>query len=266
MRASDELIHSIVAGSQIPSAKRRREIERELRAHIEDFVSCARDAGHEEQEIETLLLARLGNPRQIAEGFSQVYRNERRKFLILAYALSTALLASSLLIGILAIQTGLAFGFGASILKMLASNHTLIQSLDILACVAVYLGLTSLEALFGRYCFQKTALLFVGVVAALALLCSAMGLHITFLLYGLITGVFFRAVRLFVPWEVARVGIVLVCFALTGFGFAQLRAPGSLSDLVATCASWLALGMGYLLMIHLAPRVDAAVHSGLQRF
>ena len=223
MRTANELIHSIVTRSQIPSGRRRQEIRRELSAHIEDFVVAARQAGHEEREIETLLMARFGDPRQISEGFARVYRHERRRFLISAYALSTALLASSLLLGILAIQTGLAYGLGTSTLKMLASSHTWIQALDICARVAVYIGLTSLEGPFGR---RRAALLLVGVVAALALSCSAIGLHITFLLYGLITGVFFRAVRLFVPWEVARVSIVLVCFALTGFGFAQLRAPG----------------------------------------
>ena len=265
MRTADELIHSIVNCSQIPSAKRRQEIQRELSAHIEDFVAAARQSGHEEHEIETLLLAHFGDPRQIAEGFSRVYRYERRRFLIFAYALSTVLLASSLLMVILAIQTGLAFGLGTSILKMLASKHTVMQALDILAFVAVYLGLTSLETLFGHYRFQKAALLLAAVVAVLTVSCSAMGFHIAFLLYGLITGVFFRAVRLFVPAEVARVGIVLVCFALAGFGFALLRSPVSLVELVATCASWLALGMGYLLMSRLAPRVDAVVLNGLQR-
>ena len=42
MRAAEELIDCIVNSSQIPSGKRRREIQRELRSHIEDFVVAAR--------------------------------------------------------------------------------------------------------------------------------------------------------------------------------------------------------------------------------
>ena len=61
MSTADELIHNVVAYSQIPSAKRRQEIQRELTAHIEDFVDSARDAGHEEKEIELLLIARFGD-------------------------------------------------------------------------------------------------------------------------------------------------------------------------------------------------------------
>ena len=45
MRAAEELIDQIVNSSQIPSGKRRREIQRELRSHIEDFVVAAREAG-----------------------------------------------------------------------------------------------------------------------------------------------------------------------------------------------------------------------------
>ena len=265
MSTADELIHNVVTYSQIPSSRRRREIQRELTAHIEDFIDAARDAGHEEQEIESLLMAHFGDARQVAEGFSPVYRGERRTFLVFAYALSALLIASSLLIAILAIQTSLAFGFGTSISELFASKHTVVQALDIVAFVAVYLGLTSLEALFVRYRFQKAAILLAAIGAVLTLSFRCMGYHPAFLFYGLITGVFFRAVRLFVSAEVARVGIVLVCFGFAGFGFALLRSPVSSVDLIATCASWLALGMGYLLMSRLAPRVDAAVLNRLQQ-
>src|SRR5580698_2475055 len=105
MRVTDELIQRIVACSQIPSAKRRQEIRRELNAHMEDFVAAAGEAGHKEDEIEALLLTRFGDPGQIAEGFSYVYGYERHKILLSAYALSTLLLASALFTGILAIQT-----------------------------------------------------------------------------------------------------------------------------------------------------------------
>jgi hypothetical protein len=159
VRAADELIHCIMGSSQIPSVKRRREIQRELRSHIEDFVVAAREAGCGQEEIEKLVLSNFGDPGQIGQGFAWVYRYERRRLRVFAYTLSTVLLASSLLAAILAIQAGLAFSFGTPIMKVIASRHTVIEALDILASVAAYLGLTSLENLFESRQFPKAALL-----------------------------------------------------------------------------------------------------------
>ena len=210
MSAADELIDCIVNSSQIPSGKRRREIQRELRSHIEDFVVAAREAGRDQDEIEKLVLANFGDPGQIARGFAWVYRHERRRLRAFTYTISTVLLASSLLAAILPMQAGLAFGFGRPIMKVFASKHTLIEALDILASVAVYLGVTSLENLFGSHQFQKAAFLLTVIGAILMVSCAAAGLHTTFLFYGLVNGVFFRAVQRFVTPTVARVDAALL--------------------------------------------------------
>jgi hypothetical protein len=265
MYAANELIDRIVNSSQIPSEKRRQEIQRELRSHIEDFVGAAREAGRGQDEIEKLVLANFGDPGQIAQGFAWVYRHERRRLRVFAYTLSTVLLASCLLAAILAMQAGLAFGFGRPIMRVLASRHTVIEALDILASVAAYLGVTSLENLFESHRFQKAAFLLTAILTVLMLSCAAAGLHISFLFFGLVNGVFSRAVQLFVTPKAARAGIVVVCFSLAGLVSALLRSPVSQVGLAATCASWLVMGAGYQLMTHLAARVDAALLSGLQR-
>jgi hypothetical protein len=265
MRAGDELIDYIMSSSRIPSGTRRRDVERELRCHIEDFVVAAGEAGCGHDEIEKLVLANFGDPGQIAEDFAWVYRHERRRLRVFAYTLSTVLLASSLLAAILAVQAGLAFGFGTPIIRVLAGRHTVIEALDILASVAVYLGLTALENLFESHRFQKAALLVTGTLALLIVSCAATGLHTVFLYYGLVNGVFFRAIQLFVTPTIARLGIVVICFPLAGLILAMLRSPVSQVPLAATCASWLVMGAGYQLMTHLAARVDAALLNGLQR-
>jgi hypothetical protein len=264
MRAADELIDSIVNSSQIPG-KRRREIQRELRSHIDDFVAAARAAGRDQDEIEKLALANFGDPRQIAQGFAWVYRHERRTLRALACMLCTVFLASCLLAVILTAQAGLAFGLGTPIMKVLASRHTVIEALDILASVAAYLGLVSLEDVFESCRFQKAALLLTVILAIVMVACATAGLHITFLFYGLVVGVFFRAVQLFVTPKLARVGIVVICFPLAGLVSALLRSPVSDVALATTCASWLVMGAGYQLMTHLAARIDAALLNGLQR-
>ena len=91
------------------------------------------------------------------------------------------------------------------------------------------------------------------------------GLHAAFLFYGLVNGVFFRAIQLFVTPKIARLGIVVICFPLAGLVLALLRSPVSQVAPAATCASWLVMGAGYQLMTHLAARVDAALLNGLQR-
>jgi hypothetical protein len=265
LRAVDELIDCIVNSSEIPSEQQRREIQRELSAHIGDFVIAAREAGRGPDEIERLVLANFGDPFQIAQGFAWVYRHERRRIRAFAFTLSTVLLASALSVAILAMQAGLAFGFGTPIMKVLASRHTVIEALDILASVAAYLGVTSLENLFKSHRFQKAALLLTVIVGILMVSCAAAGLPITFFLFGLINGVFFRAVQLFVTPMVARVAIVVVCFPLAGLVSALLRAPVAHVDPAATCASWLVMGVGYQVMTHLAARVDRALLNSLQR-
>jgi len=264
MRAADELIGRIVDCSQVPLGK-RREIQRELRSHIEDFVIAARQAGRTEDEIEKLALANFGDAGHIAQGFAWVYRHERRRLRALVYAISTVLLASSLLLAILAMQAGLAFGFGTPVMKVLASRHTVIEALDILATVAAYLGLSSLESLFASGRFPKAAFLLTTVLGILMMSCAAAGLHTGFLVYGLFVGIFFRAVQPLVNSKIARVGIVVVCFPLAGLVFTLLRSSVPPVVLWATCISWLAMGVGYHLMTHLAARVDAALENALQR-
>jgi hypothetical protein len=265
VRATEQLIDGIVNSSRVPPGKRRREIERELRAHIEDFVAAAREAGRGQAEIERLVLANFGDPGQIARGFAWVYRHERRRLRVLAYVFSTLLLASALLAVILAAQAGLAFGFGASIRNVLVSRHTAIEALDILASVAAYLGLTALESLFETQRPQKAAALLAAIVAILIGSCAAAGFHAPFLMFGLVNGIFFRALQLLAAPKVARLAVIVVCFPLAGLVLTLLRSPISQVALGATGVSWLVMGVGYQLMTELATRLDAALLNGLQR-
>jgi hypothetical protein len=265
VRKAEELIDSIVNSSRIPTGKRRQEIQRELRSHIEDFVTAARESGRDQSEIERLVIAHFGDPGQIANGFSWVYRHERRRLRALAFTLSTVLLAGSLLGAILAAQTGLALGFGASVMKVLASRHTVIEALDIVASVAAYLSMISLENLFKTHQFRKAASLLTLIDAILITSCAAVGLHPAFLIFGLVNGIFSRAGQLYVTRKAARVCAAAVCFPLAGLVLALLRSPISQVAAVTTCLSWLAMGIGYQLMAHLAARVDAALLNGLQQ-
>jgi hypothetical protein len=264
MRAANELIDRIVRSSRIPSRRRRQEIQRELRCHIEDLSDAAREAGHSQDEIEALLLARFGDPGQISRGFAWVYRQEWRMLRALVYVLSTMLLASALLLAMLATQAGLAFGLGTPISGVLASRHTWIEALDILASTAAYLGLISLEGVFQSNRFSKAAMLLTAIFLTLMMSSNAAGLRVFFLLYGLLNAVSFRALQLLVTPRLVRIGIVIIFFPLAGLVLARLWMPGAQVDVPGVCASWMLMGAGYLMMTNLAARIDTAVLNGLR--
>jgi hypothetical protein len=266
MRATEELVQAIASRSRLPSIKSRLDIQRELRTHIEDFVTAARNAGYEEHQIEELLRTHFGEPERIAKQFAWVYRHERRRLFILSSAASTLLMSGCLLMLTLAVQAGCAASLGAPVFKLLVSRHTFIEALDMLACVAIYIALAALESVFERHQFQKAALVIATAAAPIIVAGHALGLHATFLSYGTVTALFLRASRVLVPHTIARTLFVLACFALAGFGFAWLQPPVSPPETVATCISWLAVGAGYLAMTYAAPRLDIGFLNALQRY
>jgi hypothetical protein len=265
VRATEYLVGRVVASARIVSGKQRRDIQRELRSHIDDFVEAAINAGHAPDEIEKLVLANFGDPRQIAEGFAWVYRHERRRLQVFAYMLSTVLLAACLSVAVLAIQAGLAFSLGSSVTKVIASRHTVIEALDILVTVAAFLGLTSVETLFARHSFGKAASLLGAIFIVPILSCAAAGWPVRFLFFGLVNAVFLRAVQRFIPSRIVRAALVLICFSLAGLVLASLLPPMLHVAIGTICASWFAMGAGYLLMSDLAARVDSTLLDGLQR-
>jgi hypothetical protein len=66
MTATERLIGEIMAGSRIPFGRRHREVLRELRVQVEDFVNSGRQSGRSEADIKILLVERSGDPWQFA--------------------------------------------------------------------------------------------------------------------------------------------------------------------------------------------------------
>jgi hypothetical protein len=265
MPTAEQLIDRIANCPQIPAGRRRREIQRELRSHIEEFVVSAHEAGRAQDEIEQQLQAQFGDPEQIARGFAWVYRHERRRLRVLVFALSGLLLTIGLAAAVLAAQVGLALGFGRSVATVIASPHTVIEALDILGAVSAYLGLTSLEKIFKQHPFAKAVLMVGLILASVMGLSIVVGWHIRFPVIGFVSGIFFRAIQLFVKPTLARVAIVLVCFPSLGLLWVPLQSLGSSGAILTTYSSWLVMGAGYLLMTQLAARVDAALLYSLER-
>jgi hypothetical protein len=247
MTRTERLIEEIMAASKIPSEKRRREVLRELRAHVEDFVSAERQSGRGEEELERLLLERFGDPRQIAQQFAQVYRRERAALHLGGFLISTVVVSLFISAAAISMQAGIMFGFGGPAGVVFDSRHSTFVVLDVLASVAVYLGLLFLGRFFGR----PMAVLAV-VAAALFAGFFAAGLPSQFILFGFANGALLRGIQVAVRHPALRLGAALACFGVLGVVFLH---PSS-SALALTAVSWLIMGSAYHLMTHVAARMD----------
>lgn len=249
MTSAERLIGEIVAASRIPSRRRRAEIARELRAHVEDLVSAQQQNGCAEDEVERLLLERFGDPREVARQFAWVYRHERAVLLLGAFLISTILVSLLISTATIATQSAVAVTLGAPISGTLASRHTAIEALDILATAAAYIGLISLGKSFGRSLGAIAA-----IAAAFFVIFTASGLPSWFLVFGLLNGAMLRGVQIAIPHPTAQIAAGPACFAALGLVFFHPSSTAAWP----TAASWLIMGTAYYLMTHLAARVQRA--------
>lgn len=251
---TDPLIEAMVTSAQIPFESRRREVLRELQAHVEDFVLSARLAGHTQEEAERLAFASFGDPRQIAMQFGWVYRRQRRVLRVSGFVLSTIVVAVAIAGIVMSLQAGLAIGLGAPLPRIFSARHMIIEAADILASAAAYLGLISLEKRFEGRRFARAAAALSAIFVILIALFRITGAPWLVPVFGLVIALFLRTMQILLKNPAARAGVVLACFGLFGMSLFGLMSM----------ASWLVMGAGYLTMTHMAARVDRALFRTLQ--
>ncbi|MGI8741403.1 MAG: hypothetical protein ACR2NN_02310 [Bryobacteraceae bacterium] len=261
MNAADALIDKIVSSAQIPSGRRRLEIARELRAHMEDFVLIAQQSSDE--EIQRLLLANFGDPQEIAQEFAWVYRRERAILRISVYLLSTLAAASLVSVVVLALQTSMAIGMGVPC--VLDVHHMTLETLYILFTVATYVGFISFERLFDRSRFQKTTASMVVIFAVLAAGFTITNTHAEIVLFGFLSGMLLRTIPVFFKNRASRIGAVLACFGLFGLVSACRQSPDLQNEGALKLAVWVAIGACCYPMTHLAARMHRVLLNGVQK-
>lgn len=77
MTGHDDVVARIVSLAKLPGTGCRREVERELRTHLEDMIAEAQSEGYSDPVIQQMLAARFGNAQEVAAAFAVVYRRER---------------------------------------------------------------------------------------------------------------------------------------------------------------------------------------------
>jgi vacuolar-type H+-ATPase subunit I/STV1 len=262
VRAAHVLIEKIAASSGVPSAGRRHEIVRELRAHVDDFAASARREGHDEDEIQRMVVASFGDPRRFAANYAWVYRRERTAVRLAVFSLGTAAIAAAISAVIFTMQAGAAIGFGVPPWNALAARHTAIEAVDILVTVAAYVGLLSLESLFERRRFQKAIAVLSSAVLFSSCVFASAGVRAGFLIFGCVNAVFLRSLQKSLVSGKSRLAVALAYFGLLGGFFFAVR-PQPSGSLTPTLVSWLIAGMGYHLMTLLAVRVDRELSGRL---
>lgn len=89
-----DLIMRVIARCRVPGERRRREIIRELSAHLEDSADAIRAAGHDADATRRMVELRFGDVDAVGRAFAGVYATERR---VRVVASVVALLAAALL-------------------------------------------------------------------------------------------------------------------------------------------------------------------------
>jgi hypothetical protein len=167
MGFEERLIEEILASSGIVGTRRRGDVARELRAHLEDAIEEARTAGLGEVEIARLIARRFGGPEEIARQFADVYRAERRAIYFIAFFLLVvvALVAVSAFVG--AVQVTVAIGMGHSAYWAFPSDHLPWEIAVLSGLTLGYMGLYFTAHLFKRRRLAK-AILLTGSISTLA--------------------------------------------------------------------------------------------------
>lgn len=95
------IVRRVISLARLSGASSRREIERELREHLEDVAEEARSQGYDEALIKRMAAIRFGDPRQVAAAFTSVYALERwtRRALSACILLLASVAAVSLAVG-----------------------------------------------------------------------------------------------------------------------------------------------------------------------
>jgi hypothetical protein len=178
MDPRDELIQRIVSSSRLVWSSARSDLERELRAHLDDAVESARAEGHDDARIFQTICDRFGSADEIAHELAKAHRVDRW---VLAVTSSLALLGLSAMGSsglILAIHTSFAILSGAPFL-----TNSLFSRGEIFGIAALTLGYSGvflLERLFRKHRFVKALVANSAIFAALFAAAPATGKQASF--------------------------------------------------------------------------------------
>jgi uncharacterized protein (UPF0335 family) len=142
----DHIVSRVILLAKLPGNKRRCEVAKELRAHLDDLAEEARSQGYDDQATARIVKIRFGEPQEIAAAFASVYTPERWAGRILQSAILFAASTIAVVVVISTVQSIAAMCTAESILSTFRDIHR--EVFGFAAIAAGYCSLYAGERLF----------------------------------------------------------------------------------------------------------------------
>jgi hypothetical protein len=119
----DRIVSRVILLAKLPGNKRRCEVEKELRAHLDDLAEEARSQGHDDEAAARIVRMRFGEPEEVAAAFASVYAPERLAKRILQSAILVTVSTVTVVVVIGTVQSIVAIFTATSVLSTLRDLH-----------------------------------------------------------------------------------------------------------------------------------------------
>ncbi|MBV9304337.1 MAG: hypothetical protein JOY62_15190 [Acidobacteriaceae bacterium] len=73
----DRILSQVISLAKLPGNRRRNEVAKELRTHLDDLAEDARSQGYDDDTAARIVRMRFGDPEEVAAAFISVYKPER---------------------------------------------------------------------------------------------------------------------------------------------------------------------------------------------
>jgi hypothetical protein len=142
----DRIVSRVMSRANLPGNKRRCEVAKELRAHLDDLAEEARSEGYDGDAIARIVRMRFGEPEEVAAAFCFVYKPERlaKRILQLTLLVTASTVAVIFVIG--TVQSIAAILTATSIASTLRDIHR--EVFGLVAIIAGYCSMYAGERLF----------------------------------------------------------------------------------------------------------------------
>lgn len=117
----DHVVSRVIGQAKLPGHKRRGEVAKELRAHLDDLAEEVRSQGYDGETAARIIRMRFGGPEEIAAAFASVYAPERWARRILQSAILFAASTITVIVVVSTIQAIAAMFTSTTILATLRS-------------------------------------------------------------------------------------------------------------------------------------------------
>jgi uncharacterized protein (UPF0335 family) len=142
----DHHVSRVILLAKLPGAKRKAEVAKELRAHLDDLAEEARSQGYDNEAAARIVKMRFGEPQEIAAAFASVYAAERWARRILQAAILFAASAIAVVVVISTVQSIAAVCTAESVLSTFREIH--LEAVGFAAIAAGYCSLYAGERMF----------------------------------------------------------------------------------------------------------------------